>query len=561
MKYFYLTLFLLLSSGLYSQGGSSNKYKTEFKKAKGYYDQEEFQQSAKYAKRSYKSAKRNQDRYNSLLLIGSSYTNLGQYESALKCFWKAKRYKNLSVTNRVDLHDGMSELFHEMKAPTLEVAELVRSFKLENDFFKAGKIGNLFLELNKKDSALFYFERQIRIARAENNSNKLIFAFNNIGYGLSEVGKDDEALGYYNKALTLYEETPIISQSDSLSIGLLHGNIGMIYLKKGQYDIAFDHLNKDYQACKRYTSDPDLLVYVAEGLFEALGKLGFEERQKELIQDLSRVKANMSNEMLISFLHMELQYYQGKEPKEKYSERLFKYNEKAKNALVETNENAMYSADLLASLKLKEVQSELKLSILENRIARQKYESTRLYFILGLLGVASVVIFLLGRRRQERIKARLLKAEKQQLDAELKLKKAELTDFAINISRNKEFANEIASQLKRAKRMSDTELRKELNNIAININNTQYAASSLEFFQANIDKINKDFFVRLGQLHPSLSKQEKEKCGLIRLRLSNKEIASIRNISHQSARNARHRIKKKLNLEEGQSLESYLSEI
>jgi DNA-binding CsgD family transcriptional regulator len=74
----------------------------------------------------------------------------------------------------------------------------------------------------------------------------------------------------------------------------------------------------------------------------------------------------------------------------------------------------------------------------------------------------------------------------------------------------------------------------------------------------NVRKVSNDFKKRLKTRYPQLIRSEIELCALIRLRMSNKEIAEVRDISLSSARTARYRLKKKLNIPENLEIEQVL---
>ena len=58
-----------------------------------------------------------------------------------------------------------------------------------------------------------------------------------------------------------------------------------------------------------------------------------------------------------------------------------------------------------------------------------------------------------------------------------------------------------------------------------------------------------------------LTKTEREVCSLLRLSLSVKEIASIRNSSSDAIKVTRYRIRKKMNVPKGQKLEVFIQNL
>ena len=76
-----------------------------------------------------------------------------------------------------------------------------------------------------------------------------------------------------------------------------------------------------------------------------------------------------------------------------------------------------------------------------------------------------------------------------------------------------------------------------------------------------IEDVHKDFNMKLKTSFPNLTDLEKRLAVLIRLNLSNKEIASLLNISAKSVEIARYRLKKKLMLDKNSNLKNFINNI
>ena len=83
----------------------------------------------------------------------------------------------------------------------------------------------------------------------------------------------------------------------------------------------------------------------------------------------------------------------------------------------------------------------------------------------------------------------------------------------------------------------------------------------LEVLQADFEQVNAEFFERLQQHYPSLSKTERELCAYLKLNLSSKDIAALRNTSLNTINVARHRLRKKLSLERDDELEAFVQKV
>lgn len=78
---------------------------------------------------------------------------------------------------------------------------------------------------------------------------------------------------------------------------------------------------------------------------------------------------------------------------------------------------------------------------------------------------------------------------------------------------------------------------------------------------ANQQRINQELCQILRKLHPNLNHKDMELASLISFNFETKAIASIQNICLNSVYVARKRLRKKLNLEKTQNLESYLKHL
>jgi DNA-binding CsgD family transcriptional regulator len=79
-----------------------------------------------------------------------------------------------------------------------------------------------------------------------------------------------------------------------------------------------------------------------------------------------------------------------------------------------------------------------------------------------------------------------------------------------------------------------------------------------ELFQKYFEEVDHGFFENIVKLQPRLSNNDIRLCALIKLKLSNKEIATMMNITPQSVKVAKNRLRKKLNIQQGGDICSLL---
>ncbi|HLA55458.1 MAG TPA: tetratricopeptide repeat protein [Flavobacterium sp.] len=80
-------------------------------------------------------------------------------------------------------------------------------------------------------------------------------------------------------------------------------------------------------------------------------------------------------------------------------------------------------------------------------------------------------------------------------------------------------------------------------------------------FDRHFESVNKNFYTRLKASYPDISANDLKICALIRLNLSIKEMASVMNISPDSVKTARYRLRKKLQLPTEENLTAFILSI
>ena len=81
---------------------------------------------------------------------------------------------------------------------------------------------------------------------------------------------------------------------------------------------------------------------------------------------------------------------------------------------------------------------------------------------------------------------------------------------------------------------------------------------AIDHFHKNVDKVNHEFMSKLKHSYPSLSNNELHLASLLRLKLNTKEIATIKNITPDSVKVLRYRLRKKFDLKKATSLTEFL---
>ena len=174
----------------------------------------------------------------------------------------------------------------------------------------------------------------------------------------------------------------------------------------------------------------------------------------------------------------------------------------------------------------------------------------------------------LHRQKQQFKKESELKDQKidslreENLQAELRHKSEELIRSTLNIVRKNEMLLDIKKEVLGISHSITEEnlvmLRRKTLRLLGQIETNIEHDDDLQAFQSTFDSVHHDFFKRLEEAYPDLNNKDKLLCAYIKMNLLSKEIAPLMNISLRGVEISRYRLRKKLNLAEGENLVEFL---
>ncbi len=150
-----------------------------------------------------------------------------------------------------------------------------------------------------------------------------------------------------------------------------------------------------------------------------------------------------------------------------------------------------------------------------------------------------------------------LQQDKLQLEIDLRTKEKDLSIFATDTKISYDERKKFLMDLHELAENEPNALRNKLRSLILDL--TQKLNREEKFIHKanNIHILNSEFEDKLRSAFPQLGKNDLEICGYIKLNLSVKEIAEIRRTSEGAIKMARHRLKRKLFLED-KSLEDFI---
>ncbi len=166
------------------------------------------------------------------------------------------------------------------------------------------------------------------------------------------------------------------------------------------------------------------------------------------------------------------------------------------------------------------------------------------------------------QRSLSEMEMKAIQSKNEVLHSNLELRRKEFIDMAFNLTEQRLFLEELTNRLEGVMETEQQLSSKQnLKSIIALIRQKMSFAREKETFYGEVEQIHKDFKMKLDTSFPGLSDQEKKLATLIRLNLSNKEIATLLSISPKSVEVSRYRLKRKLGLEKEDNLLQFINTI
>lgn len=167
-------------------------------------------------------------------------------------------------------------------------------------------------------------------------------------------------------------------------------------------------------------------------------------------------------------------------------------------------------------------------------------------------------ISILHQLEIEKNEIEIIKLKNEKLENDIRLKTKELADTSMHLVERNEALLKVKEELQKLykKTEGNHDVKKTLHLLHdVEKNNTNW-----EKFAGHFDEVSNDFIKKIKIKFPKLTKTDLKICTYLQLNLSSKEIAQLMNITVRGVEIQRYRLRKKLNLDQNQSLSAFLNE-
>ncbi|MBP6091863.1 MAG: hypothetical protein KA521_11480 [Crocinitomicaceae bacterium] len=206
-----------------------------------------------------------------------------------------------------------------------------------------------------------------------------------------------------------------------------------------------------------------------------------------------------------------------------------------------------------------------QLSIIQNEKRIALLTNYLLWGTIGFLILIGAGIIFFYRRTNKRDKLLLKtkeelmsaleeqkKLKEQQLHNELEFKESQISAVTFQMLQKNELLRELKERLDQENGTSNDHPLHKIINKGLS-HDKEWA-----HFNTSFESINKNFYARLKQAYPDISPNDLKISALIKMGLSIKEMADILNISADSVKTARYRLRKKLQLNTEDNLTDFI---
>lgn len=418
----------------------------------------------------------------------------------------------------------------------------------------------------------YYLQAKEAYKRAGNNSARTLYSIGTLYMGQVYKGSynEEEQVKKVHQALELYQEAAQEEEQKKRPtkfLSTLYNGVGEIYCMLEDYSEGLKQMNKAlaiqqqmgneksasftlnnigytyYQAAlSNCSSCPDSIRNKSIAFpkvlkfFERSAEIAEKMRNKRLLEKVYKNMSDVYEDMGLykkSKDYIILHHLVG--------DSLRNIVEEQKFAMVEAEYAVKQTTDSL------NFANELK----DKEIAQRKTERNGTIAVLALVGLSGILLV-----NRQNIRRKKLKAEKELADSNLaladsKLKKAQerLDSFTQNLRDKNQLIENFSAEIERLQALPcSNELPDTKENLIKLQNSIILTEEQWDDFKDTFEEVHSGFLYRLREKMPDLTPAETRFMALTKLRLNNKEMASMLGVGDAAVRNYKYRLLKKLEL-------------
>jgi len=462
------------------------------------------------------------------------YLGMFNKYSAVLC----RKKGNYSIATEYDLK---AKFFFEQVSDTLGITKSLISMAITGRY------------RDDNEQAIGYLRRAIFLSKSINENFHVADAHNVMGIAYRRLGKPDSAMANYEKARLW--NNPSVNPGQLVSIT---NNMAVLFSTQKKYDKSLPLLlkNLEYNKRKRNNMNTTIGYYnIAKDYFY----LKNYDQSEKYIDSSFHLSKSLGYKFRVAKafeLKSKLGLLRGDYQK------AYEYNEQFRAI-----SDSIYNIESEKKLKEFILTSEFDLEKKEMElVAESERAKTQAYIfiLISILILGFFIAYLWIRNYKGKIKYVATKLDKERLEKELldekiKVSEAELKWLVADNKMRLDYLKEFYDRLKADyDHHASKESRVYIRSLMVAVQQQIGTEDKLSALQDKIETVNLGFDTKLVEKHPNLTKAEREVCALLRINLTMKEVASIRNTTVESVKSIRYRLRKKMEVPKNMELEIFI---
>lgn len=431
----------------------------------------------------------------------------------------------------------------------LNAVEIFDRRGITNDAYKYQFLGELLYTTRDLDKSIYYIRRSIKNEKDTSRDARVntMSRWNTIALCWQKIGNYDSAFVYYDIAMQMAN-----ALNSEVWKGIISGNKGYSYFSQKKYDIAKPLLEFDYRTSKQYGE-----IANAAHALQLIARINLLQGKKDsaLLQVKEALRMLQQQPPIPDFLknvyYATADVYRvlGNSDSFYHYSQLYSY-------LHDSIERAVANSRLeISRLRLNNQSNVSEIRELQKEKDAETRE--RNLVIAAIVLVAIVGLLILNRQRlKSRYQRQLVFQQKVAAEKELATAKEQLDMFTQSIIEKTKVIEQLEEQV------ANKPLTDEQHQLADELSRqTILTEEDWEKFKTLFEKIYPGFFLKLKEMIPDITVAEQRMAALTRLHLNTKQMASMLGISPDSVYKIRQRLRKRLQLDDEVTTETYLTKI
>ncbi len=508
---------------------------------------------------------------NNYTSLATIYADRGDRDSSLQYFQKAillfEGLKDSSSLADVLLRRGnvYSDIGNDDQAMeafmhSLRISEAIhRDEYIAHNFISIGVVND---KQGNYTTAEEYFLKAQAIFKKQNDWFGEMSIYNNLGILYKNTG-------HRQKSMEAYQQSLEIADSTNFGRGQLSANtnLGILNVQMGFYENGLQHSSLALQLAREFEDKEaisDNLNWIARAQLGLKDYLHSEQNATEALrlgrEVQSLEKQRDANRTLSDIFEAQRDFEQ--------SLHYYKSFVEVKDSLYNVDK-AKQIAELQTIYETEKKDKAIQL--LDKNAEIDLIRRTRLWVALSLSLIAGALLVYsqwIRRTRDRKILSQEKELEVQrrqvaerdavQVSRELDFKKQELAAKALLLARKNEFLQSINQEVDKMREFTEGRARESVRRISRQIHMDIESEEDWEQFIASFREVHHDFVDQLQQTYPAISRSELRLACLMKMNLSAKELAALLNITSDGVKKARHRLRKKMELDSAVDIQEYL---